>query len=713
MDKIDSQGMPDDTINIGDVMEVIETDPDYTNNKGKMKKMGSYNCLETTRTTPRCIIVEEPAQKQLRFRYECEGRSAGSIPGANSTPDNKTYPTIKVEGYKGKAVVVVSCVTKDEPFRPHPHKLVGREGCKQGVCTVPIPEDTMTVSFQNLGVQCVKKKEIEDALKAREDIRVDPFMTGFSHRSSPTSIDLNAVRLCFQVFLHTQNKGKYTNLPPIVSNPIYDKKAMSDLLIVKLSDCVCPVDGGSKDIILLCEKVAKEDIQVRFFEEQNGRVVWEGFGEFQPAQVHKQTAIWFRPPRYRTLEVIDPVKMFVQLRRPSDGATSAPVPFQMVSLGRPVSWSLRPSITKKRNYSIFSEILAQDAQSQANKRSNLFKDLTNLNSSVSVETQTILIENNNNNVFINLEDENKNMEVEKVDVEIDKNENVLVEKNEIQEKDPVVVVEKEIFDDTKSYTSLQLAFKNPYDITIEDKYEDVIIIPESPVINLTKEVEEKLPPLPPKRLKKGDIRTYSSKITEINDPGSNILEISSTPEIPIRSRSLSRQELNPISKDLPPTPCSTLPKSKKRKFLSGFFSHFNKSATTSRETTPCNFSSSHSLQTTNCNQNEKTQSQDISNESPKTNLNDDLNKNVNDNIKLNENLIENVTENLKLNENVNDNLNLFNDLDLTEAENYALYMTMPPFATQSEFDEASCYYAPVEGGKILNETEVQLKLNKT
>ncbi|XP_022903025.2 embryonic polarity protein dorsal-like isoform X4 [Onthophagus taurus] len=334
MDKIDSQGMPDDTINIGDVMEVIETDPDYTNNKGKMKKMGSYNCLETTRTTPRCIIVEEPAQKQLRFRYECEGRSAGSIPGANSTPDNKTYPTIKVEGYKGKAVVVVSCVTKDEPFRPHPHKLVGREGCKQGVCTVPIPEDTMTVSFQNLGVQCVKKKEIEDALKAREDIRVDPFMTGFSHRSSPTSIDLNAVRLCFQVFLHTQNKGKYTNLPPIVSNPIYDKKAMSDLLIVKLSDCVCPVDGGSKDIILLCEKVAKEDIQVRFFEEQNGRVVWEGFGEFQPAQVHKQTAIWFRPPRYRTLEVIDPVKMFVQLRRPSDGATSAPVPFQMVSLGK-------------------------------------------------------------------------------------------------------------------------------------------------------------------------------------------------------------------------------------------------------------------------------------------------------------------------------------------------------------------------------------------
>jgi len=41
-------------------------------------------------------ITEQPASKALRFRYECEGRSAGSIPGVNSTPENKTYPTIQV-----------------------------------------------------------------------------------------------------------------------------------------------------------------------------------------------------------------------------------------------------------------------------------------------------------------------------------------------------------------------------------------------------------------------------------------------------------------------------------------------------------------------------------------------------------------------------------------------------------------------------------------
>lgn len=46
--------------------------------------------------SPYIEIIEQPASKALRFRYECEGRSAGSIPGVNSTTENKTYPTIQV-----------------------------------------------------------------------------------------------------------------------------------------------------------------------------------------------------------------------------------------------------------------------------------------------------------------------------------------------------------------------------------------------------------------------------------------------------------------------------------------------------------------------------------------------------------------------------------------------------------------------------------------
>lgn len=119
-------------------------------------------------------ILEQPTPKSLRFRYESEGRSAGSIPGVRNTPETKTYPSIRVVGYKGDAFVVVSCVTKDFPYKPHPHNLVGKD-CKTGVCRVKITDESMTITFGNLGIQCVKKKDVEQRLKQREEIKVDPF----------------------------------------------------------------------------------------------------------------------------------------------------------------------------------------------------------------------------------------------------------------------------------------------------------------------------------------------------------------------------------------------------------------------------------------------------------------------------------------------------------------------------------------------------------
>lgn len=124
-------------------------------------------------------IIEQPAAKALRFRYECEGRSAGSIPGANSTLENKTYPTIEIVGHTGEVTVVVSCVTKDAPYRPHPHNLVGKDGCKNGVCTLKLTGKPQRAVFSNLGIQCVKKKDIKAALEVRESLQVDPFKSKF------------------------------------------------------------------------------------------------------------------------------------------------------------------------------------------------------------------------------------------------------------------------------------------------------------------------------------------------------------------------------------------------------------------------------------------------------------------------------------------------------------------------------------------------------
>lgn len=56
-------------------------------------------------------------------------------------------------------------------------------------------------------------------------------------------------------------------------------------------------------------QVAKEDISVRFYEEQDGQIVWEGYGDFQHTNVHKQVAISFRTPRYKSLEIDNQVKV--------------------------------------------------------------------------------------------------------------------------------------------------------------------------------------------------------------------------------------------------------------------------------------------------------------------------------------------------------------------------------------------------------------------
>lgn len=52
---------------------------------------------------------------------------------------------------------------------------MGKDGCKKGVYTLGVNNDSMTATFANLGIQCVKKKDIEESLKEREEIKVDPF----------------------------------------------------------------------------------------------------------------------------------------------------------------------------------------------------------------------------------------------------------------------------------------------------------------------------------------------------------------------------------------------------------------------------------------------------------------------------------------------------------------------------------------------------------
>uniref|UniRef100_A0A4W4GGJ7 RHD domain-containing protein n=2 Tax=Electrophorus electricus TaxID=8005 RepID=A0A4W4GGJ7_ELEEL len=270
--------------------------------------------------TPYMEIIEQPKARGMRFRYKCEGRSAGSIPGEKSNDSTKTHPAIKVHNYSGPIRVRISLVTKNQPYKPHPHELVGKD-CKHGYYEADLPERRVH-SFQNLGIQCVKKKDVTEAVSCRLQTQNNPFNIAEA-KVWEEEYDLNAVRLCFQATI-TLPSGDLYVLEPIVSQPIYDNRApnTAELKICRVNRNSGSCRGGD-EIFLLCDKVQKEDIEVRFFRDS-----WEGKGSFSQADVHRQVAIVFRTPAYCDTNLTEPVRVRMQLRRPSDREVSEPVDFQ-------------------------------------------------------------------------------------------------------------------------------------------------------------------------------------------------------------------------------------------------------------------------------------------------------------------------------------------------------------------------------------------------
>ncbi|XP_069387561.1 nuclear factor NF-kappa-B p105 subunit isoform X2 [Paralichthys olivaceus] len=141
-------------------------------------------------------------------------------------------------------------------------------------------------------------------------------------------MDLSVVRLLFTAFLPDSDGGFSRRLEPVVSEPIYDSKApnASNLKIVRMDRTAGCVTGG-EEVYLLCDKVQKDDIQVRFYEEDDSGLTWEALGDFSPTDVHRQFAIVFKTPKYRDQNLQRPTSVFVQLKRKSDNESSEPKPF--------------------------------------------------------------------------------------------------------------------------------------------------------------------------------------------------------------------------------------------------------------------------------------------------------------------------------------------------------------------------------------------------
>ncbi|XP_078659378.1 nuclear factor NF-kappa-B p105 subunit-like isoform X2 [Branchiostoma floridae x Branchiostoma belcheri] len=312
---------------------------------------------------PYLQITEQPKSRGFRFRYGCEGPSHGGIPGVHSEKNRKTYPSVKIVGYQGYARIVVTLMTNEDQPRPHAHYLVGKQCNEDGFCVVQVGPKDMSATFPNLGVLHVTKKNVPSILEKRkmkelvaarrcqETGKIIPDFDNLNEDDSNKYIteqdkrqivkesqeqakqmDLSAVRVCFQAFLQDEN-GTYTRtLQPVISDAVFDSKApnASTLKICRMDRHSGCVTGGD-EVFLLCDKVQKDDIQVRFYEEAddstNGGTEWEAYGDFGPADVHRQFAIVFKTPPYHNVAIERPISVHVQLRRKSDGELSDPKPF--------------------------------------------------------------------------------------------------------------------------------------------------------------------------------------------------------------------------------------------------------------------------------------------------------------------------------------------------------------------------------------------------
>uniref|UniRef100_A0A7N6A2X8 RHD domain-containing protein n=1 Tax=Anabas testudineus TaxID=64144 RepID=A0A7N6A2X8_ANATE len=319
---------------------------------------------------PYLQIQEQPKQRGFRFRYGCEGPSHGGLPGASSEKNRKMgkpllslililiFCVFQICNYQGAARVVVQLVTAlTNNTQLHAHSLVGKQ-CDKGICIADLQPKDSIISFPNLGILHVTKKNVTKTLEER---MIEAFRMGYNcgvsihpeidalvgevrvprelndHQRSlinnaasgqAKEMDLSVVRLMFTAFLPDSDGGFSRRLEPVVSDPIYDSKApnASNLKIVRMDRTAGCVTGG-EEVYLLCDKVQKDDIQVRFYEEDESGLTWEALGDFSPTDVHRQFAIVFKTPKYRDPNLQKPTSVFVQLKRKSDNETSEPKPF--------------------------------------------------------------------------------------------------------------------------------------------------------------------------------------------------------------------------------------------------------------------------------------------------------------------------------------------------------------------------------------------------
>lgn len=120
---------------------------------------------------PKLYIVED-VEDTFRFRYSTEVNGThGSLMGENTQKDQKikTFPQVRLEGYRGKAVIRYS-LYQENLASPHPHSLVIRDDAYDK-CDPHYHElersESGTLNCKGMGIIHTSKKDMIEKLSAK------------------------------------------------------------------------------------------------------------------------------------------------------------------------------------------------------------------------------------------------------------------------------------------------------------------------------------------------------------------------------------------------------------------------------------------------------------------------------------------------------------------------------------------------------------------
>eukprot|EP00088_Acartia_fossae_P009819 TRINITY_DN14814_c0_g1_i2.p1 TRINITY_DN14814_c0_g1~~TRINITY_DN14814_c0_g1_i2.p1 ORF type:complete len:920 (-),score=212.60 TRINITY_DN14814_c0_g1_i2:82-2841(-) len=317
----------------------------------------------STLTQARIVIEEEP-EEVFRFRYKSEmSGTHGCIHGKAFDKKNKTFPTIKVENVEegvDKLFVRVGLYAKAQKHAHHVHKLmmkkVSEKDDEEDFIQLETTRDqSFRVIWKGVGiihtskgkdseklVDTIKNRKLKVALEAKK-VEMQSSLAELSQNEQiqiekealrlkkDNDIDMNLVYLGWEAFkcingvLYPVCNMKFS--PPIrnLKNP-----KTGYLKITRMSKSSGSVAGGD-EIFIFTERVIKDDIKVRFFQQKDNcdSREWEDLAQFGETDVHHQYAIAFKTPAFKDQTVTDNIDdVYFELYRPSDGACSEKLPFR-------------------------------------------------------------------------------------------------------------------------------------------------------------------------------------------------------------------------------------------------------------------------------------------------------------------------------------------------------------------------------------------------